>query len=272
MATKNEKAAAARAKAQAEVKAKERRTTVIVIAVSLVVIAAFAGLVYFIVNSAKVPPIEEANAPAPADLSGGIPVGTGGVAGQDVPTDAVRVDIYLDFMCPICNQFEQINSADLDELRESGTIALFYHPISILDRYSAGTNYSTRSANAVAVVADAAPEHYLAFSEQLFANQPAENTTGLDDATIAQIAVGAGVPQEVADTFASGEFTKWVTAATQRASVDGMQGTPTIMVNGEILSQEDVPFFSPGALKSYLEALPTPTETPQGPGGVVAGE
>lgn len=267
MASKNEKAAAARAEAQKQVKAKERRTTVIIIAVSLVVIAAFAALVFFIVNSSKVPAIEDAHAPAPADVSGGIPVGMSGVAGEDVPTGANRVDIYLDFMCPICNQFEQINSADIDALREAGTVQVVYHPIAILDRYSAGTNYSTRSVNAAAVVADQSPEHFLAFTAALFENQPAENSTGLDDATIASIAVGVGVPQEVADSFKNGEFTKWATSATQRASADGMQGTPTVMVNGEILDQAEVPYFQPGALKAYLEALPAPSGTPPMPGG-----
>lgn len=266
MSSKNEKAAAVRAQAQKQVKAQERRTTVIIIGVSLVVIAAFAAIVFFIVNSSKVPPLEEAHAPAPADASGGIPVGTGGVAGEDVPTDVNRLDIYLDFMCPICNQFEQINAADIDALREEGTVSVYYHPISILDRASNGTEYSTRAASAAGVVADQSPENYLAFTAALFANQPAEGTSGLDDATIASIAVSAGVPQEIADALKNGEFEKWVTAATQRASADGMQGTPTVMVNGVVLDQNDVPFFQEGALKSYLEGLPKPEGTPPMPG------
>ncbi|MGC4174445.1 DsbA family protein [Demequina sp.] len=257
MASKNQDASAARAnakaKAQQQVKAKERRTTVIIIAVSLVVIAAFAGIVYFIVNSANVPPLAEAGGPAIADETGGIAVGSGGVAGVDVPTDAVRVDVYLDLMCPVCNQFEQINGEDLNALREAGTIQMVYHPISILDRYSAGTKYSTRAANALAVVADKSPEQFLGFLDALYANQPAENTTGLDDATIAALAIGAGVPSDVAETFADGEFTKWVAAATQQASADGMQGTPTVMVDREILDQNQVPYFQEGALKSFLE-------------------
>lgn len=267
MSNKNEKAAAARAQAQKQVKAGERRTTVIIIAVSLAVIAAFGAVVFFIVNSAKVPPLSEANAPAIADASGGIPVGTGGVAGNDVPTEVNRVDIYLDFMCPVCRQFEEVNGADIDALREAGTVAVVYHPISILDRVSAGTKYPTRSASAAGVVADQAPEFYLDFTNILFANQPAENTPGLDDATIASLAVEVGVPQEVADTFKKGEFEKWVTAATDRASADGMAGTPTIMVNGKVLDQGEVPYFQPGALKTYLEGLPKPEGTPPMPGG-----
>ena len=262
MATKNERAAEARAKAQQQVKAKERRTTVIIIASAVLVIALFAGVVAFIVNSSKVPPISEAHAPSMADESGGIPVGTGGVAGVDVPTDAVRLDLYFDMMCPVCRTFEEINSADIDAMREAGTAAVYYHPITILDRYSSGTAYSTRAANAVAVVAEKDPEHFLDFIGVLYDNQPAENTTGLDDDTIAALAVGVGVPADVAASFKNGEFTKWVAAATDKASQDGMQGTPTVMVDKEILDQTVVPYFQPGALKTYVESLAGVAVTP----------
>lgn len=259
MANKNDSAAQARAqakaKAQQQVKAKERRTTVIIVAVSLVVIAAFAGIVYFIVNSAKVPALSDANGPAIADETGGIPVGAGGVAGEGLTDGATRVDLYIDLLCPVCNQFEQINAADLDELREAGTINVYYHPISILDSRSAGTKYSTRAANAVAVVAEKDPSHMLDFISALYSNQPEEGTTGLDDATIAAIAVGVGVPSDVAATFKDGEFEKWVTAATDQASIDGMQGTPTVMVEREILDQTVVPYFQAGTLKSYLQQV-----------------
>lgn len=264
MANKNDNSAdaraAAKAKAQQQVKAKERRTTVIIIAVSLVVIAAFAGIVYFIVNSANVPALPDAHAPSVADETGGIPVGTGGVAGVDVPasgegTDVPRLDLYIDLMCPVCNQFEQINSADIDELREAGTIAVYYHPISILNRFSQGTEYPTRAASAVAVVAENDPSHMLQFITALYANQPEENTPGLTDEQIAEIAIGVGVPESVASTFKNGEFEKWVTAATDRASQDGMTSTPTVMVNREIVEQTELQYFTPGALKAYLEEV-----------------
>jgi protein-disulfide isomerase len=278
MASKNDKPtdarAAAKAKAQQQVKAKERRTTVIIIAASLIVIAAFAGVVYFIVNSAKVPALPDAHAPAPADENGGIPVGTTGIAGQDVPSGTVRLDLYIDLMCPVCNQFEQINADDITSMREAGEIAVYYHPISILDRVSSGTNYSTRAANAVAVVADQDPEHFLDFIAALYDNQPEENSTGLDDATIASIAVGVGVPSDVADSFKDGEFTKWVTSATDQASQDGMQGTPTLRVaapgqtfdEGRVLdpnsNPDDPNYFTAGALKAYLESLSGATPAP----------
>ena len=258
MASKNDNAARARSLAQSQVHRKERKSTIIIVAVSVVGLALFAGLVFFIVNGSKVPALDDPGAalPAGSDTTGGIPVGKTGIVGVDVPGDDVpQVAIYEDFMCPICNQFEQVNSADIDALREAGEIAVSYHPISILDRVSLGTQYSTRAANAAATVADQAPEYFHPFAEALYVNQPEENTEGLDDATIASIAVSVGVPQDVADSLDNGTFRKWVLAATDSASQAGANGTPTIIVNGEILDQNVVPYFNPGALRTYLESL-----------------
>lgn len=258
MASKNDRAAQARALAQSQINKKERRSTIIIVAASVAGIVLFGALVYFIISSSKIPALSDSGAvlPAGSNEAGGIPVGMTGIVGVDMPGDDVpRLDIYEDFMCPICNQFEQTNAADIDALREAGEIAVYYHPISILDRYSLGTQYSTRAANAVATVADKSPEHFHEFAAALYANQPAEGTEGLTDQTIADIAVSVGVPQDVADSIADGKFRKWVLAATEQSSIDGVSGTPTIMVNGEILSQNEVPYFQPGTLRTYLESL-----------------
>ena len=236
MATKNQAAAEARAKAQAQVKAKERRTTVIIIAVSLLVIMGFAAVVFFIVNSSKVSALPEVHTPATADADGGIPVGKGGVAGVDVPGQARCAWTSTSTPCVRgANKMEQANLADIDAMREDGTIAVYYHPLSILDGSSAGTKYSTRAANAIAVVADKDPSHVLPFITALYANQPEESSPGLTDDEIAALAVGVGVPSDVAATFKNGEFTEWVISATDKASQEGRARTPTIVVNNEIL-------------------------------------
>ncbi|WP_062304670.1 DsbA family protein [Demequina subtropica] len=274
MSSKNSKAndarAAAKAQAQAQVRAQERRTMLMIVAGSIVGLAIFGGLIFFIINQGKVEPLgtEGAAAPAAADTTGGIPVGTAGVVGEDLVTDVPRVDVYLDFMCPICNVFEQTNAADLDEMREAGEIQVYYHPISILDRFSSGTDFSTRSAGAAGVVAHLAPEAYLDFTAAMFANQPEENSEGLSDAQIEQIAIDAGVPEEVAASLDDDGMKKWATAATEQASVDGMRGTPTVRVSatgdfadGVILNEQGndeapvVDYFTAGELRAYIESL-----------------
>lgn len=75
---------------------------------------------------------------------------------------------------------------------DDGTVLLRIHPMNFLDDASLGTKYSTRAANAFVTVWKAEPDKALAFNKLLFANQPKENTTGLTDAQIAQIASQAG--------------------------------------------------------------------------------
>ncbi len=77
----------------------------------------------------------------------------------------VVVSVYFDPMCPYCGQFEQQNGKLLDQLRASGEIVIDSHPLSFLDRQSAGTKYSTRVANAAWTLAEKAPGAYFGFLE-----------------------------------------------------------------------------------------------------------
>lgn len=257
MAKKNSAATdarlAARQQVQQQVKAQERRTTVFIVVGVVVALALFGGLVLFIIQQSKTPALEEMTLPAGGDLTGGILIGQDGNAGGAVPEGATRVDVYQDFMCPYCGIFEMTNGEDLEELSAAGDIALYVHPLALLDRGSQGTKFSTRSANAVATIADGAPGHVLEFSRLMYMNQPEQGTPGLSDEQIEQIAVEAGVPADVAATIADGKFTKWAVAATEQSSKDGIPGTPAVMIERTLLAQQEVSYMEPGVLRAHLE-------------------
>lgn len=246
-------------------KARRQRTLAFLLgAVLLIGVAVTAWVIVAQSNQPELADVELR--PAGSTLSGGIPVGPDGVAGDTTgaAADAVTVALYSDFMCPICAGFEQINGKTLADLRESGDIILEYHPVSILDRASEGTAYSTRSATAVALVAAEAPKFYVPFVDALFVNQPKENTVGLTDAQIADIARQAGVPEEVAATIESSAYLgtgsddvttygPWVRAATSQASKDlGQLGTPTIRLNGKTLDTEKYDWTKAGVLAQAI--------------------
>ncbi|GIG35433.1 DsbA family protein [Cellulomonas pakistanensis] len=190
---------------------------------------------------------EVAVVPSVALEDGGIPVSAEGVGAVD---DAVtRVDVYLDYMCPACGAFEESNGDNLISLASEGEATVVYHPVSILNRFSNGTGYSTRAAAAAALVAQDAPEQFAAFNQQLFAGQPDEGTNGLTNEEIAQIARDAGVAGAVADDIADGtaldQFGQWVTSATNEVTANealfnaqsGSFGTPTITIDGELWTE-----------------------------------
>lgn len=220
------------------------------------------------------PSLDSVTKPKTADSTGGIPISSGsvGVAGANDTT----LTIYFDMQCPICQQFDKINSADIDTLIKEGGVTVVFQPLAFLDANSLGTFYSTRAGNALMVVADQAPDKFTAFMTALFNGQPAENTPGLTDAKIGDIAKSAGVPDSViahftdtvTGTYKAGSATKtgtWRTyapflaAATQHAN-DTLGGiaTPTILIDGKQVgapNSSDAGFWStPGALLAKVNA------------------
>ncbi|MCC2033558.1 DsbA family protein [Microbacterium allomyrinae] len=211
----------------------------VVIALVLVTI-----LVVTLNNSAEDP--EPGETPTAANIetdTGAIIVGEG----------ENRLDTYIDFMCPICNSFEQAYGAEIEGLVDDGSITLGIHPISILDRQSQGTEYSTRAANAMYCVASVDGDAALPFLQAMFANQPDEGSTGLTDEQILEIAAGVGVTG-IDTCVADGTYSSFVTAMTENTPIQPGSsgiGTPTIAVNGEVIANSTLP--EPGQLATLFE-------------------
>jgi protein-disulfide isomerase len=181
--------------------------------------------------------------PANANASGAIPVGE--------PDAPVTVEIYYDYTCPACGAFETANGGELDRLVEDGTVRVELRPISFLDKASSGTEYSTRAANAFATVADGAPDSAWDFHAALYAHQPAEGSKGLSDDEIAAIAQDAGVPADVIDRFTDGTYTGWVASVTEKAFASGIEGTPTVKIDGEVFTGD---VYTVGPLTDAIES------------------
>lgn len=191
------------------------------VSIAVVVVLVGLGAVVVFLNN-------QATAPGVAPKSAIVNEETGAISfgeGKD------EVDTYVDFMCPICGQFEQQYGEQLQSAAANGDITLNLHPISILDRYSQNTKFSTRAAGAMYCVAAEAPDSALDFFNQLFANQPAENSAGLSDDELAALAEQSGAGA-AADCIAEGTYMDFVGDQTEKHEI---QGTPTIEVNGKRL-------------------------------------
>jgi protein-disulfide isomerase len=306
--TKAQRQTDARARA-AEMRRKQeataKRNRLIAISFAVVVVLALVGAVTYVLvnnhNSADayssaafggadsasanlVPPdLSGAKAPSTANTTGGIPVSAAGV-GKTGANDTV-LQVYFDMQCPVCAQFDSVNSADLQALAKEPGITVLYQPLSFLDHQSQGTRYSNRAANALMTVADKDPTHFEAFMTALFQQQPAENTKGLTDDKIASIATGVGVPASVSATFTdtvSGSyqlkdatsgavtdktgswrtFSEFIAGATEHASSQPVfakngLGTPSLVLDGTQIGaggSDGVNWTQPGSLKAYVEA------------------
>jgi protein-disulfide isomerase len=293
--SKNEKREAAREKARLlreEQKKKDKRTRLLlqggIILASLAIIAVIAVV---IVNSIR------PAGPGPLNMaSDGIQITEGFVAtktpalqpGEDpIPNERaegeLNITMFVDYLCPICRQFEEANGDYISSLLENGGTTVDIHPISILDRLSQGTKYSTRSANAAACVANYSPNQFYDFHNLLFANQPAENTTGLSDDELVALTEQAEVTDAgaIASCIRGQEFKSFVANSSARAlngpipnsNVEQVTGTPTVIVNGVKYEGpiNDLASFQAFVIQAAGETFndsstptPTPTPTPEG--------
>jgi protein-disulfide isomerase len=172
------------------------------------------------------------------------PTGQSGAASFDdgylvIGSGPQVVDIYLDPLCPFCKKFEQLTGPFLVDEVSAGNATLRIHPVALLNRLSAGTEYSTRAAAALTSVAVTDPDHLTAFLQALYENQPLENTTGLTDDQLSDLARATGTELgSVADLAA---YQGWVAEQTALAVAGPLPDTdelsqltvvPTILVNG----------------------------------------
>lgn len=215
-----------------------------------------AVVIALVVVTVLVVSLNNAAAPKPLPTDINPPVGqnidteTGAIlvgSGED------RLDTYIDFMCPICGQFEEIYGAEIEDMVNDGSITLGIHPIAILDGQSRGTQFSTRAANAAYCVAAADPDAALPFLQAMFENQPSEGSSGLTNNQILGIASDVGVTG-IDACVNDGTYAGFVGSMTAQTPIQpGSQGvgTPTVAVNGETIANSQLP--GPGQLATLFE-------------------
>ena len=232
--------------AQAEADKRAKTTIRIAWIAGLVVIAAMVGTIAWAFLTARsnnigVPGADGVVAPSNATEAGGVIIGNADAT--------VTVTVYADFMCPYCGQFERVNGSALAEAVDSGKAKLEIHPMAFLDESSGGTKFSTRAANAFVTLANEDPATALKFHQLVFANQPAEGSTGLTDAQLIDFAQQAGASAEVTATFAKLTFAPWVQQITNQAFSSGITGTPTVKINGTVFKD----LYTAGPLAAAID-------------------
>jgi protein-disulfide isomerase len=154
-----------------------------------------------------------------------------GTAKDGVPV----VELFFDYQCPICNQFESIYGTALEQLASSGQIDLHYRPMIFLD-VNLNNDSSVRAAMGSAC-ADVAGK-YREYHDQIFANQPAKEGDGYTDAVLRDtIPSLVGLTGDKLTSFQKcydGKLTQaWVQAQDDAGAKEGVTGTPTFKVNGK---------------------------------------
>ncbi|MCL1900698.1 MAG: DsbA family protein [Promicromonosporaceae bacterium] len=185
-------------------------------------------------------PFAGVQAPRHTLPGGGILVGPGGVAGGAINPAVPTVEVFADYLCPFCYQFEFLHAETLASYYDGGEANLIFYLVA-----GVGGDETVRMSAATAWVIDLAPEHFFAFHEAIYDYIFAEESRRVaSNDTLAEIALAVGVPADVAAGIESGEaaaaFSPWVEASSLAfftapglAGPDGGRGTPTIVINGQ---------------------------------------
>ncbi|MEY9875340.1 protein-disulfide isomerase [Streptacidiphilus sp. MAP12-33] len=151
------------------------------------------------------------------------------------------LDVYEDFRCPICDKLEGADGRTIQELADNGTYKIQYHMATFLDDNLGGTG----SMDALQVAGAALNEStakFKAFHDVLYANQPEETTDGFGD--LGHLLDLAGkVPGLVTPEFTKAVkdrvYAPWAAKVSQAFNASGVQGTPTLKLDGQQLNVFD---------------------------------
>jgi protein-disulfide isomerase len=142
----------------------------------------------------------------------------------------IGIDAYEDFQCPFCRMFEEQSGATLRQLIAQRIATVVYHPLAFLDAAST-TRYSSRASTASGCAADAG--RFADYHDILYVNQPPEGSAGLTDEQLIALGVGIGIDNaDFPRCVALHAYLSWTEYVTERAIARGVQGTPTVLVDG----------------------------------------
>jgi protein-disulfide isomerase len=181
------------------------------------------------------------------------PLADGSLAMARPGVTAPVVDIYEDFACPPCGAFDRKHDPMLKQLAVEGRAKVVFHPMLIFgEATQPAHDNSLRAAAALRCVTDGA--HWLSYQDALYAHQPAnENATGYVTQDLLSYAEPLGLTSDEFTSCVKGQrHAGGVKTVSQGYISSGIQGTPSVRVNGRTLSQSDTE--SPDALRRAIEA------------------
>jgi protein-disulfide isomerase len=195
------------------------------------VVVVIAVVAITVIASHKTKVDTKAAAPAGITATFGYPTGT---ASKPV------IDLYEDFQCPVCEQYESNIGADIEAFATSGKASVVYHPLTFLDSVDDSSpadvkKSSTRAAAAAACAQDQGK--FLAFHDAVYKNPPATEGTGFTDAQLIAFGKTAGVPDMSTFTqcFDAKTYVPFLTKVSNEADQRQVTATPTFLVNGKML-------------------------------------
>lgn len=158
------------------------------------------------------------------------------------PGAAKTIDVYADFLCPACGDFEKRYGEQIRQQVNDGKLQVKYHMLPMLNDASSPSGYSQESANAALAAADAGK--FSQFHDALYKTQPEEGKRGYDKAQLIKLGQDVGITSpDFANAVNAGTYIAQITGEFQKTAVDqnlwhpGAKGfqTPTVIADGKVV-------------------------------------
>jgi protein-disulfide isomerase len=174
------------------------------------------------------------------------------------PAAQHTLDVYEDFRCPICDKLEKADGQTIQQLADNGTYKIQYHMATFLDDNLGGTGSMDALQVAGAALNDGGVAKFKAFHDVLYANQPEETTDGFGNLNtlldLAKKVPGLVTPQFTKDVQ-DRVFAPWAQKVTDAFNASGVQGTPTLKLDGKqinVFDSQGTP-ISPSAYTALIQ-------------------
>jgi protein-disulfide isomerase len=152
------------------------------------------------------------------------------------PSAETTVIIYEDLQCPACAGFEALVGEPLDQAIDEGRVRVDYRMVAFIN------DHSVNAMNALLVVLEeSGADSFRDLHATLFIHQPRETNGEMDADDLVALAVEAGADEDavragIEDVVHEG----WIEAATDQMSEDGVASTPTVLVDGQEATPEEL--------------------------------
>lgn len=180
--------------------------------------------------------------------------GTTGIApfGTKAKAGAPVVELFFDYQCPACANFERAFGTELERMGKAGEIKLVYRAMLFLD-VNHGNDASTRAALA-ASCADVSGK-YASYHDTLFELIQSGYPDSVLTTTIpGRVGLTGAALQRFTECYQGRRTLEFVQGVDRSAMAAGVNSTPTIKVNGKRLDLQTLNFQDPTSLRRAIEA------------------
>jgi len=231
--------------------AKQKRTRATLISIAGIVIVALVVTLgaYLINKKEKRTQLAHAYsgqlAPLSRDSDGGITMAKAGVT-------APLLEVFEDFQCPVCKQFESTSGDTIKKLAAEGKVKVVYRPFQLFTDNPQASNTKRAAMAALCVPAD----KWVSYHDALYKYQPTEGTEGFSTKNLKLWAKDLGFEDATFDKCVDDkQKASQLTAITNYTLKQrGVTGTPTVFLNGKSLNLENQLMSASGLEQAILAA------------------